>query len=172
MAHSMIIEVLETCKGAGLPVRTAILEPQHFILYNFRRRKVRGRDNAGILLDPASRVRGLRIKGLTDNDVQAFDLYAGALYERQKVMVKCMENRSLEEDIPNSALASIPGAVEEVETYVCLHPTILENEDWDFWSWLRAGSTRNASFPPSNFTATEGHEWVPLRLQGVVEDQQ
>jgi hypothetical protein len=153
MAHGLLTEVLESYKGAGRPAHGAVIELQHLILYNFRRRKVRGRDNAGIIPDPASHVRGLRIKGLTDRDVQAFDLYAGPLYQRQKVVVKCMENISLEEDIPNSALASIPGAVEEVETYVCLYPAILENEDWDFWTWLKARSTRSASSSLSNSAA-------------------
>jgi hypothetical protein len=153
MAHGLLTEVLESYRGAARPAHGAVIELQHFILHNFRRRKVRGRDNAGIIPDPASHVRGLRIQGLTDRDVQAFDLYAGPLYQRQKVVVKCMENRSLEENIPNSALASIPGAVEEVETYVCLYPATLENEDWDFRSWPKARSTSNASFSLSSSAA-------------------
>ena len=106
------------------------IEMQHFILYNFCRRKIRFRDAAGIIPEPSSYVSGVLVTGLKDHDIKKLDFYMGPPFERRKVIGKSPFNVRLEDETPNWMLASLPGEMKEVETHVCKFPAILEDEDW------------------------------------------
>jgi hypothetical protein len=130
----------EAWQSARLTIRSAIL-------HDYRRQRVMHADYPAIVPKPLATVRGAFITGLSDMDVRRLDLFEGSMYERRKVTVKLLRNVRLQENVPDSNLASVEGDEVEAETYVWRDPVgHLEDREWDF----------------ENFRKTKMKEWAGL----------
>jgi hypothetical protein len=146
------------------PWQKAMLTFKPAILHGFRRHRVRGADYPGIVqvnkttttkldagsnIDGAASVLGTVVSGLTDGDIHRLDIFEGAEYEKEKVIVRVLResldrgNGGLDgkdtdghlRDVLDAAGAEFADEGEEVEavTYVYLAGQgELEDGEWDF----------------------------------------
>lgn len=106
-------------------------------LSKFVARRVRNHDYAGIVADSASRVEGLLLGGLREDDIENLDFYTGSQFVRRKVRVKYFD----EETPSHDTISGDSGTLQQIslveqwadtETYVWKDRTTLGTEKWDF----------------------------------------
>lgn len=148
------------CHGTSKPELWQIehLTIRPAVLHNFRRHRVVGRDYPGIVpvdssignsnLDPKgsrSSVRGTVVSGLTDADIWRLDIFEGDEYEQRAVKVRVLEHEGqggsgTGSDGIGSDILDAKETEEEIDavTYVWLADRdVLEDEEWDFESFLK-----------------------------------
>ena len=152
------------CHGTSKPepwqIQGLTIKPA--ILHNYRRHRVLGRDYPGLVpadsssaatgepnpngggSDSLSRssVRGTLVTGLTDADIWRLDIFEGSEYEKRAVKVRVLENEDGDSSggnlTSNILDAKETGPEVEAVTYVwTADKDVLENEEWDFQSFLR-----------------------------------
>ncbi|KAJ7707674.1 hypothetical protein B0H17DRAFT_918044 [Mycena rosella] len=144
------------------------------VLLKFTRHKVKFADYPGIIpysegrvlfdhdLDrEACSVRGTLVTGLNTSDMSLLDVFEGAEYEREKVLVNPLENAVglLDYTMATATPAPLPSDAElpppvEAETYVYGNMSGLMPDIWDFgdfveknaWKWYGSPSRTNADF--------------------------
>ncbi|KAJ6783104.1 hypothetical protein PWT90_05926 [Aphanocladium album] len=93
------------------------------VLDDHCRHRVRAADFPGVVPEAGRSVRGIYATGLTTANMKRLDDYEGVEYKLETVRVRL--------DGEGEA------AVKETRTYIFLHPTELENKEWDFEAFKR-----------------------------------
>ncbi|QUC22396.1 uncharacterized protein UV8b_06637 [Ustilaginoidea virens] len=98
------------------------------ILEDYCRHRVRFADYPAAVPEKGHNIRGIRITGLTDANLEKLDYFEGSEYERRKVKVRLLEKDGDTEVVGDEMSASV---------YVFLKAEALEKREWDFDEFRR-----------------------------------
>jgi hypothetical protein len=146
MAPPVLHRVIWGSQTPPTPAHASLLRVRPAILHAHQRHKVKHADYPAILPAKApssSTVRGTLVEGLTDGDIWRLDIFEGSEYQRQKVKVRVLEQKSKQSedgmgDISQTQDENIEGEQVEAETYIWIAgANRLEAEEWDFAEFVR-----------------------------------
>ncbi|KAI0157508.1 AIG2-like family-domain-containing protein [Xylariaceae sp. FL1272] len=128
---------------------------QPAILHGYCRRRIREADYPGI--DAEHEVRGMYVTGLTSANMYHLDVFEGEEYVRQKVKVRLLSKVGDETGKGNEE-----GEEVECEVYVFMHPSELEDREWDFKEFY---SEKMRNWTREDYGFADAEHFAPHRVQ-------
>lgn len=98
------------------------------ILHDHCRHRVKFADYPAVVPEKGHSVRGIRVTGLTDANVDKLDFFEGSEYQRRKTEVKLLKKEGDKE---------VEDGTEPAWVYIFIQPDLLEKVEWDFEEFRR-----------------------------------